>query len=199
MSPRKRQEPRPGREEYNMALAVEVASRSNCVKTHVGTIFLYDGRIRTTGYNGTVEGYKDCFKGGCPRCNDMKVKRAEKLDHCICVHAEENALISAARYGIEMDGSECYVTHEPCLSCTKLLIQAHIKKVVFLMNYEHPGVDQNKNREQMRQSSKRRGSTVFQRFDQVMTDTKRARRLAQSWGDRLARMKEAALNYAKRR
>src|SRR2546425_4024023 len=107
-------EPRPTSEDYNMALAVEVASRVNCMKVHVGAILLYDGRIRAVGYNGTLPGYEDCFAGGCDRCRDEKIPGGEDLDRCICVHAEENALASAARFGIPIDHSVCYVTYEPC-------------------------------------------------------------------------------------
>ena len=119
-------EPRPTIEDHKMALAVQVATRSNCIKTHVGAIILFGDRIRTTGYNGTISGASDCFDGGCKRCADETIRRGEQLDRCVCVHAEANALTGAARYGISVDGTECYVTHEPCLECTKLLIQAGI-------------------------------------------------------------------------
>lgn len=181
-----------------MALAVETASRCNCMKTHVGAVFLFDGRIRAAGYNGTVEGYKDCFKGGCPRCRDLSVNRAEKLDHCICVHAEENALVAAARHGIPLGKTECYVTHEPCLSCTKLLIQARIKRVVYLLPYEHPGTDQNKSRKSMRDYSKKKKGTKFLRFDQVMKNKAVAVRRAQEWGSRLTQMKTDSLAYGEK-
>jgi dCMP deaminase len=189
-------EPRPSVEEYKMALAVEVASRSNCMKSHVGAILLLADRIRAVGYNGTIEGYVDCFAGGCPRCRDMSISGGEQLDRCVCVHAEENALVSAARYGIEVQGTECYVTHEPCLGCTKLLIQAHVARVVYLKTYEYPGeTDQNKSREAMRSHSKQereagRIGTLFEQFDQSLPRV-------EAWKKRLNEMKKEALAFAK--
>src|SRR5438477_8736726 len=140
------EEPRPPVEEYKMALAVEVASRSNCLKIHVGAILLFDDRIRAVGYNGTLAGYEDCFDGGCDRCRDENITGGEQLDRCICVHAEENALSSAAKYGIPINGTECYVTHEPCIGCTKLLIQAGVQNVVYLNEYVYD-VDREARRE----------------------------------------------------
>lgn len=188
------EEPRPSVEEYKMAMAVEVASRSNCLKAHVGAILLQDDRIRAVGYNGTVEGYPDCFEGGCPRCKDLRLGRGEALDRCVCVHAEENALVSAARFGISIDGAECYVTHEPCLSGTKLLIQAHVAKVVYLKIYEYPATgDHNESREALRNHSmgKRRNGEVgaeFQRFDQ-------AGPRVTAWKARLDTMRKDALSF----
>lgn len=177
-----------------MALAVDVASRSNCMKAHVGAIILHDGRIRSTGYNGTVEGYKDCYEGGCPRCLDLTLSSGEQLDRCVCVHAEENALVSAARYGIEVAGAECYVTHEPCLGCTKLLIQSGIKKVVYLKPYEYSkGTDHAASREAMRNVSERRGRTIFRRF---VKEFPRVLGKVGEWESRLSGMKKKALAYA---
>jgi dCMP deaminase len=189
-------EPRPSVEEYKMALAVEVASRSNCVKSHVGAIILIDDRIRAVGYNGTIEGYLDCFEGGCERCRDMSLGSGEQLDRCVCVHAEENALISAARFGIEVEKAHCYVTHEPCLGCTKLLIQARIAKVVYLKTYEYPEeTGQNKSREAIRDHSRRehesgKVGTVFEQFDQALPPV-------EGWKKRLDEMKRSALAFAK--
>lgn len=176
-----------------MALAVEVASRSNCIKSHVGAIILHEARIRAVGYNGTIEGYDDCFEGGCPRCRDLTKGRGVDLDKCVCVHAEENALVSAARFGIEVEGAECYVTHEPCLGCTKLLIQARVAKVVYLKNYEYPETsDQNEGRQSMRDHSERRDNTMFKQFDQ-------SARQVRVWEQRLEDMKSQALEFARER
>lgn len=193
-------EPRPSPEEYKMALAVETASRSNCMKSHVGAIILFEGRIRATGYNGTIEGYKDCFKGGCPRCKDSSIGRGEQLDRCICVHAEENALVSAARHGIQVESAECFVTHEPCLSCTKLLIQSHIARVVYLRTYEYPTTaDHGRSRERMRNQSKAQGKTVFERFGETVKGNRMAIARIAEWEKRLEEMKLKALEYAKKR
>lgn len=189
-------EPRPSIDVYKMSLAVEVATRSNCMKSHVGAIVLTDDRIRAVGYNGTIEGYPDCFEGGCERCRDMSVTQGVDLDRCVCVHAEENALISAARYGIGIEGAECFVTHEPCLGCTKLLIQAHVGRVVYLKTYEYPEeTGQNKSRAAMRDHAKQKfeergGCTRFEQFDQALPQVA-------VWIQRLSDMKREALEYAR--
>lgn len=186
----RRPNPRPSTEQYKMSLAVEVASRSNCLRSHVGAIVLLDDRIRSAGYNGTVEGYPDCFDGGCPRCRDERIRRGEELDRCVCVHAEENTLVSAARYGISVEGAECYVTHEPCLSCTKLLIQAHMGTIVYLKSYEYPDeTDHNVSRKAMRKSSSR---SKFVQFDPGWATPE----VFESWLTRLESMKKAAYDYA---
>lgn len=193
-------QPRPSREEYQMALAVNVASRSNCLKAHVGAIILSEGRIRATGYNGTIAGYDDCLDGGCPRCKDSKIKRGMELDRCVCVHAEENALASAAKFGIAIKDTECYVTHEPCLSCTKLLIQAGVTKVVYLMDYEYPSTsDHSESRQKMRDFSKKKDQTFFVSFIEEMTDKARAKEVLDDWQDKLRKMKDAAQAYAQKK
>lgn len=185
-------EERPSPEAYKMALAVEVASRSNCVKAHVGAVLFVGERVRTTGYNGTIARYANCFDGGCPRCRDLSKGRGEDLDRCVCVHAEENALVSAARFGVPVQDADSYVTHEPCLSCTKLLIQAGVAKVVYLLDYEYPDTqDHNASRQAMRTHSQRLGGTVFERFERSLDPTR-----VRAWEDRLEAMKDVSLTYA---
>lgn len=125
---------RPDRAEYLMSLAVDVAARCNCRKTVVGTIIAKEGRIVSTGYNGTIRGFLDCIDGGCPRCND-DTPSGTQLDRCICVHAEQNALLAAARFGVSVAGAEVWITTEPCLDCTKSLIQAGVGKVIYWRPY----------------------------------------------------------------
>lgn len=190
-------EPRPTFLEYKMTLAVAVASRSNCLKAHVGAILLREERIRAVGYNGTVEGFANCFRGGCPRCRDLTLKQGEQLDRCVCVHAEENALISAARYGIEIAGTECFVTHEPCLSCTKLLIQSRVKQVVYLNSYQYPErQDHNRSRAALRSASRR---VKFASFNSLVPKTLRLnmRKRIADWQGELERMKLEAENYGR--
>lgn len=188
-------QPRPGPEAYRMALAVEVASRSNCLKAHVGAILLLKDRIVAAGYNGTVEGFEDCLDGGCPRCRDLTIGQGKDLDRCVCVHAEENALVSAARFGIAVEGAECYVTHEPCLGCTKLLIQARVSNVVFLKTYSYDDrSDHNTSREAMR-SKKRSPKVLFRQFDPNFA----SKPMMRGWLDRLAKMKEEAWEYGQKR
>src|SRR5688572_15127149 len=130
--------PRPERGEYLMSIAVDVAARCNCRKTVVGAVIARAGRICSTGYNGTVTGFTNCIDGGCPRCADSDAESGTQLDRCVCVHAEQNALIAAARFGIQVEGGECWVTNEPCLDCTKSLIQARLDSVYYWHPYPLP-------------------------------------------------------------
>jgi dCMP deaminase len=84
---------RPSWQDYFMSVAHIVAQRSNCVKQKVGTVIVRDGRILATGYNGTPAGIKNCYEGGCERCN-MNVEQGLDLDKCFCLHSEENAVIN---------------------------------------------------------------------------------------------------------
>jgi dCMP deaminase len=129
---------RPSWDEYFMSIAEAVSKRSNCIKRQVGAIIVKDGRIISTGYNGTPRGVKNCNEGGCPRCNS-DVESGKALDECYCSHAEENAIVQAAYHGIGVKDGSLYTTYSPCLSCTKMVINAGIKKVYFGVRY--PGFD----------------------------------------------------------
>ena len=131
---KKKTDPRPGWDEYFMAIAEVVAMRSNCSRRHVGAVMVKDRHILSTGYNGTPHGVKNCFAGGCPRCSG-KVKSGSHLEECLCVHAEQNAIAQAARFGLELEGSTVYVTISPCLTCAKLIINSGIKEVVYAGDY----------------------------------------------------------------
>ena len=113
--------------EYFMDLAVTVASRSTCDRAFVGCILVNkDNRIVSTGYNGSV--------AGNPHCDD--VGHTMRNDHCIAtIHAEINAVLYCAKEGISLKGTICYVTHFPCLNCTKALIQAGISKIYYKEGY----------------------------------------------------------------
>lgn len=121
---------RPSWDEYFLQVAQMVASRSNCVKRHVGAVIALDRRIVSTGYNGTPRGTRNCNEGGCPRCNGFAESGA-RLDECLCSHGEENAIVQAAYHGISVRGSTIYSTFFPCLFCTKLIINAGIVEVVY--------------------------------------------------------------------
>ena len=125
---------RPGWDEYFMAIAKVVASRSNCIKRKVAAILVKDKRIIATGYNGTPRGTKNCNEGGCPRCNDYGASN-QALGDCLCSHAEENAITQSAYHGVSVRGSTLYTTLCPCLLCTKMIINAGIHEVVFSADY----------------------------------------------------------------
>src|SRR6185437_2539780 len=127
-------DPRPGWDEYFLRIARIVALRSNCVKRKVAAIIVRDRRIISTGYNGTPRGVTNCSQGGCPRCNAL-AQSGTRLDECVCSHGEENAIVQAAYHGISIKDSTLYTTLSPCLQCTKMIINAGIKEVVFNAHY----------------------------------------------------------------
>ncbi len=115
---------RPSWDEYFLKLAFEVSKRSTCLRRAVGAIIVKDRRILATGYNGVPSGLRHCEETGCLR---------EQI--CRGLHAEQNAIIQAARYGIDIEGSSIYITTEPCSVCAKMLINAGIKEIVFATAY----------------------------------------------------------------
>ena len=112
---------------YFMQITEIVASRSTCDRAFVGCVLVNkDHRIVSTGYNGSV--------AGNPHCDD--VGHTMRDGHCITtIHAEMNALLYCAKEGIPTKDTVCYVTHFPCLNCTKALIQAGIREVVYKNAY----------------------------------------------------------------
>jgi len=125
---------RPGWDEYFMAIARVVASRSNCVKRKVAAVITRDRRIISTGYNGTPRGVPNCNEGGCPRCNSF-VEGGTRLDECLCSHGEENAIIQAAYHGVVVRGGTIYTTFSPCLTCTKMIINSGLIEVIYNVAY----------------------------------------------------------------
>jgi len=99
---------RPSWDAYFVSIAHIVQTRSTCIRGARGAILTKDKRIVTTGYNGTPSGIKDCDEGGCKRCQERasnKLQQGEKKDLCICVHAEQNALIQASYHGVSTKGT----------------------------------------------------------------------------------------------
>ena len=125
---------RPSWDDYFMNIAKNVASRSNCMKRKVAAIIVKDKRIVATGYNGTPRGTKNCNEGGCPRCNSF-ADSGSNLGECFCSHAEENAIVQSAYHGISIKGASIYSTFNPCLMCTKMIINSGIVEVVYNVDY----------------------------------------------------------------
>ncbi len=126
-------------DKYYMNIAIAVRKKANCLGRRVGAILVRENRIISTGYNGTPEGVENCLDGGCVRCKDRKTYQASVgYDVCICVHAEQNALITAARFGIPVEGAVAYSTMRPCFDCTKALFQAKIAGIHYLRDWTHP-------------------------------------------------------------
>jgi dCMP deaminase len=121
------------RNEYYMKLAEITAQRTNCLKRGVGCVIVKDDRIISIGYNGTPKNTLNCYEGGCERCNDKLIQSGEKLDLCKCLHAEENALLFCDFFKTE--NSVMYITHFPCLTCSKKIIQAGVKQIYYLNPY----------------------------------------------------------------
>ena len=137
---------RPNWDEYFMLQAELAKLRSNCITRQVGAVIVRDHRQLATGYNGTPPGIKNCFEGGCKRCQlrmEGKVKAGALLDRCLCNHAEANAIMHCAILGIEagVKGAILYTTFVPCLECTKMAITIGIKKFVCLDKYPETDYD----------------------------------------------------------
>ncbi|KFA66980.1 hypothetical protein S40285_06254 [Stachybotrys chlorohalonatus IBT 40285] len=125
---------RPGWDNYFMALASLAAQRSNCMKRRVGCVLVgRERRVISTGYNGTPRGLRNCAEGGCPRCNDGN-SSGVGLSTCLCLHAEENALLEAGRERIR-DGAVLYCDTCPCLTCSIKICQVGISEVVYAHGY----------------------------------------------------------------
>jgi dCMP deaminase len=117
---------RPDWDTYFMKIAQDVAARSTCDRAFVGAVLVLEKRILTTGFNGSP--------AGLPHCDE--VGHLMVGGHCVrTIHAEANSIIQAALHGVSTKGSTCYVTHLPCLSCGKMLINAGIVRIVYDNHY----------------------------------------------------------------
>jgi dCMP deaminase len=125
---------RPSWEEYFMEIARLVARRSTCLRRQVGAVVVKEKHILATGYNGTPSGIKHCTETGCLR-QQMGVPSGERHELCRGLHAEQNAIIQAAKHGVNIGGSTLYCTNSPCVICSKMIINAGITGVVFLDGY----------------------------------------------------------------
>lgn len=124
----------PSWEEYFMGITKLVATRSTCCRRHVGAILVKDRHILATGYNGVPSGLPHCDVVGCLR-EKMGVPSGERHELCRGLHAEQNAIIQAAVYGIRIKGATLYSTHMPCVLCAKMLINSRIKNIVYEQGY----------------------------------------------------------------
>ena len=126
--------PRPDWDTYFMDIAHVVKTRSNCSRRQVAAVIVKDRRIISTGYNGTPRGVRNCNEGGCPRCASA-APGGTALGDCICSHAEENSIAQAAYHGISTKDATIYVTLSPCLMCSKMIVNAGIREVVYDEEY----------------------------------------------------------------
>lgn len=115
-------------DQYFMVQAALLASRSTCKRLSVGAVLVRDKRIIAGGYNGAVSGDDHCIDEGCYL----------RDGHCVrTIHAEMNAILQCARFGMSTDRASLYVTDFPCLQCTKSLLQAGIKEINYIRNYHN--------------------------------------------------------------
>ena len=126
---------RPDKNLYFLLIAMASRTRADCVGRHVGAVITRDGRVLSTGYNGTPFGVPNCSENGCHRCQqrrDHPELRSGAYDVCICVHAEQNAILTAARFGGQTLGATMTSTVQPCFGCLKEMLQAGITEVFYL-------------------------------------------------------------------
>ena len=120
-----------------MDLAMQVATWSSCYKSdrQVGAVIVRNNRILTTGYNGAPQGVKNCKdRGECLR-EKLGIQSGTRHELCYAVHAEQNAIIQAARLGVVLEGATLYCTHQPCVICAKIIINAGITRIVYREGY----------------------------------------------------------------
>lgn len=131
---KKKKDVRPNWDEYFLEIARIVSKRSTCLRRKVGALIVKDRRILATGYNGTPSGIRHCAQVGCLRTK-LKIPSGERHELCRGLHAEQNALLQAALYGISLRDSSLYITNLPCIICAKMIINAGIKEVVIAGSY----------------------------------------------------------------
>lgn len=133
-----KKEDRPSWDEYFIEIAKLVSTRSNCVSRKVGAVITIDNQIVSTGYNGAPKGLHHCIDaGGCLRKLN-NIESGTRQEVCRAVHAEQNAIISAAIKGVSIKGGTIYLNTYPCSICTRMLINAEIKRIVYDSDYSDP-------------------------------------------------------------
>lgn len=125
---------RPSWDEYFMEIARLVAKRSTCLRRQVGAVLVRDKHILSTGYNGAPRGLAHCLDIGCLR-EQRGIPSGMQHEICRGIHAEQNAIIQAALHGVSTEGATLYCTHQPCVLCAKMLINAGVVRVVFAGEY----------------------------------------------------------------
>jgi dCMP deaminase len=125
---------RPTYDEYFMSMAFLAATRSTCLRRQVGAVLVKNKHVLATGYNGPPKGMKHCEETGCLR-KELDIPSGERHEICRGLHAEQNAIIQAAVFGISIDDSVIYVTDTPCVVCAKMLINAGVEEIIYAGDY----------------------------------------------------------------
>ena len=120
--------------QYFMNIAYLVAERSTCLRRKVGALAVKDKRILATGYNGAPSGIAHCLDVGCLR-EQLGIPSGQRHELCRALHAEQNVIIQCALHGLSLSGAEIYCTTEPCLICTKMLINCQVRAIYFAAEY----------------------------------------------------------------
>ena len=115
-------------DQYFMAQSLLISTRSTCTRLAVGATIVRNKRVLSGGYNGSVSGDAHCIDAGCKVVDG----------HCVrTIHAEANAILQCAKFGSPTEGADIYVSYFPCLQCTKMIIQAGIKNIYYLHDYNN--------------------------------------------------------------
>jgi dCMP deaminase len=125
---------RPTWEEYFLEITRLVAKRATCLRRQVGAVLVMDKRLLATGYNGAPSGLAHCLEVGCLR-EKNNIPSGERHELCRGIHAEQNAIIQAAFHGVRIQGATLYCTNLPCVICTKMIINAGIKEIIYESGY----------------------------------------------------------------
>ncbi|MHB8173904.1 MAG: deoxycytidylate deaminase [Nitrospirota bacterium] len=125
---------RPSWDEYFMEIAHLVKKRSTCLRRQVGAVLSKDKNILATGYNGPPSGTSHCIDVGCLR-EKLNIPSGERHEICRGLHAEQNAIIQAAKHGTAISGSVLYCTNLPCVICSKMIINAGIVRIIYDVGY----------------------------------------------------------------
>ena len=123
-----------------MQMAFLIADWSSCYRKgrKIGAVIVKDKRIMTTGYNGAPAGIKTCKeRGECLR-DKLNIPSGTRAELCYAIHAEQNAILQAAKLGISIDGATLYCTHQPCSVCAKMIVNTGIQRVVYQHGYPDP-------------------------------------------------------------
>ncbi len=128
---------RPSWETYFMDITALVAKRTTCLRRAVGAVIVKDKRILSTGYNGAPSHIRHCREVGCLR-EQLKVPSGQRHELCRGIHAEQNAIIQAAYYGVSIQGAMIYCTTQPCSICAKMIINAGLTEIIYASGYADP-------------------------------------------------------------
>lgn len=126
---------RPSWDEYFMGMAELTSERSTCLRRKVGAVIVKDKHIVATGYNGAPRGLAHCTDLGVCMREELEIPSGERHELCRALHAEQNAIIQAATLGDSIEDATIYVTHQPCIICSKMIINAGIERIVVREGY----------------------------------------------------------------